>query len=176
MRQMQAEQFQDLAEVPGPADGHRGGGDGVFQDQVPADDPGDQFANAGVGVAISAARASDGARQLGIGQRGEGAGDTRQNEGEHDRRARMLRRHHAGEHEDARADDAADSQHGQVKCAEAAFQTGIGIDVDRFGAEQTHAFSLGILVIIGSCLGQAVDFFRLGEFAFQQIVGPQSQV
>ena len=60
----------------------------------------------------------------------------------------MLRGDHAGEHEDARADDAADAEHGQVESAEAAFQTRIGIDVDRFGAEQTHVFSLGILLII----------------------------
>jgi hypothetical protein len=147
MRQMHAQQFQDLAEVPGPADGHRGGGDGIFQDQVPADDPGDQFPDAGIGVTIRAAGAADGPGELGIGQCGEGAGDSGQDEREHDRRARMLRGDHAGEHEYARADDAADAEHGQVEGAEAAFQSGIGIDVDRFGAEQTHSFSLGILII-----------------------------
>jgi hypothetical protein len=148
VRQMQAEQFQDLAEVAGPADGHGGGGDGIFEDQVPADDPGDQFADAGIGIAIGAAGAADGSRQLGIGQRGEGAGGAGQNEGQHDRRPGMLCRDHAGEHEDARADDAADAEHGQVKSAKAAFQTRIGIDVDRFGSEQTHAFSLEIPLIM----------------------------
>jgi len=54
----------------------------------------------------------------------------------------MLSRDHAGEHEDARADDAADAEHGQVKSSKTAFQTGIGIDVDRLGSEQTHVFSL----------------------------------
>ena len=139
---MQAEQLQDFAEVARPADGHGGGGDGIFQDQVPADDPGDQFADARVGIAIRAAGAADGAGQLGVAQGGEGAGGTGENEGQHDGRAGMLGRDHAGEHEDARADDAADAEHGQVESAKAAFQAGIGIHVDRFGAEQTHAFSL----------------------------------
>jgi hypothetical protein len=57
----------------------------------------------------------------------------------------MLRGDHPGEHEDARADDAAYPQHGEVKCAEAAFQARVGIDVDRFGAEQTHLVSLELL-------------------------------
>src|SRR6202158_5350098 len=56
---MQAEHFQNLAEVAGPADGHGGGGDGIFQDQVPADDRWDQFADAGIGIAISAAGARE---------------------------------------------------------------------------------------------------------------------
>ena len=146
VRQMQAEEFEDLAEISGPADGDGGGGDGVFQDQVPADDPRDQFADAGIGIAVGAARAADGARELGIGERGEGAGDAGNDERQHDGGAGMLRRDHAGEHENARADDAADAEHGQVEGAKAAFQAGIGIHVNRLCAEQTHAFSLVIIV------------------------------
>jgi len=108
---------------------------------IPADDPGDQFADAGIGIAVSAAGAADRARQFRIAQCGEGAGDTGQNERQYDGRPGMLCRDHTGEHENARADDAADTQHSQIKSAEATFQTRIGIDVDRFGAEQTHEFS-----------------------------------
>src|SRR5258708_6463013 len=127
-----------------------GGGDEISQEQIPADDQGDKLTDAGIGVAVSATRAADGARELGVGESGEGAGGTGQNERQHDRRAGMLSRDHAGEHEYARADDAADSQHGEVKRAKAAFQTRIGIDVDRFGAEQAHAFSLRVLMIMKS--------------------------
>ena len=34
---------QDIAEIPGPADGHGAQGQGVFQNQIPADDPGPKF-------------------------------------------------------------------------------------------------------------------------------------
>ena len=55
-RQMNAETAEHADEIARPADRHRGRADGVFQDQVPADDPGDQLAHRGVGVSVRAAR------------------------------------------------------------------------------------------------------------------------
>ena len=42
-----------LHEVTGPADGHGHVPDGIFQDQVPADDPGDDLPEGGIGVSVS---------------------------------------------------------------------------------------------------------------------------
>lgn len=43
-RQSQSQIGQDIAEIAGPADGHGAQGQGVFQNQIPADDPGPKFA------------------------------------------------------------------------------------------------------------------------------------
>ncbi len=142
VRQVHADQFQNLAEITGPTDGHCGGGNSVLQDEIPSDDPRDQLADSRVGIAVGAASAADRAGEFGIAQRRKRAGDTGKDERQDDGRARVLRSDHASEDEDAGADDAADAQHGQVKSAKAAFQSRVGVDIDRFGAEQTHAFSL----------------------------------
>ena len=51
------------------------------------------------------------------------------------------------------------------RASEAAFQARIGIDVDRFGAEQTHAFSLGIIVIVASEIIDAPEYACCGAGA-----------
>jgi hypothetical protein len=64
------------------ADAHIG--EGVFEDEVPADDPGDQFAEGGVGVGIGRAGDGDHGSELGVTEAGEDAddGDEDQREGE----------------------------------------------------------------------------------------------
>ena len=62
--------------------------DGVFQDQVPADDPGDELAHRGIGVGVGAAGDRDHRRQLGIAQRGEAADNRDQHQRQRQRRAR----------------------------------------------------------------------------------------
>ncbi len=53
-------------EVIAPADGDGDIADRVFDDQVPADDPGNQFAERGIGVGIRAARYRNHRRKFGI--------------------------------------------------------------------------------------------------------------
>ena len=72
---MPAEPVEHVDQVRGEAHAHRHVADGVFQDQVPADDPGDQLAHGGVGVGVGAAGDGDHRRQLGVAQRGERADD-----------------------------------------------------------------------------------------------------
>ena len=67
------------------ADGHVA--DGVFEDEVPADDPGDQLAHGGVGVGVGAAGDGDHRGQLGVAEAGEGADDGDQDERERERGA-----------------------------------------------------------------------------------------
>jgi hypothetical protein len=49
--------------------------DDVFEDEVPADDPGENFAERGVGVGVGAAGDGDHRGQFGVAQSGEAAGD-----------------------------------------------------------------------------------------------------
>ena len=55
------------------ADGHVG--EGVFQDQVPADDPRNQLAHGDVGVGVGAAGDGDHGGQLGVTEAGKTADD-----------------------------------------------------------------------------------------------------
>ena len=50
-----AEVVEEFDGVAGPSDGDGGGGEQVFQDQIPADDPGEEFAEASIGIGIGAA-------------------------------------------------------------------------------------------------------------------------
>ena len=61
--------------------------DHVFEDEVPADDPGEDFAERGVGVRVGAARDGDHRGQFGVAESGKAAGDGDQQERNGNRRA-----------------------------------------------------------------------------------------
>jgi hypothetical protein len=52
-RKMEMEPVQQHLKVPRPGDGDGGGTDGLFEDQVPADQPGGQLAQRGVGIRVN---------------------------------------------------------------------------------------------------------------------------
>ena len=122
VRQVEAEDADEVLEVVRPAvrDGRRA--HGVLEHQVPADDPGEQLAQRGVGVGVGRAGHRDHRGELRVAQRGEDAGDAGDHEGEDQRRAGLVVRGHAGEHEDAGADDRADAQAGELDRPEDAAQ------------------------------------------------------
>src|SRR5262252_5197533 len=64
------------------ADGHVA--DGVFEDEVPADNPGDDLAHGGVGVGIRAAGNGNHGGQFGVTNRSEPAGNCYEDEGKRD--------------------------------------------------------------------------------------------
>nr|GFD61256.1 hypothetical protein [Tanacetum cinerariifolium] len=70
-----------------PADRNGGTGERVFEDQAPADHPGDALAERGVAEGIGAARGGDQRRKLGISERRAAANDAADHEGEDHRRA-----------------------------------------------------------------------------------------
>ena len=84
---MPAEPVEHVDQVRGEADADGHVADRVFQDQVPADDPGDQLAHGGVGVGVGAAGDGNHRGQFGVAQRGEGADDGHQHERKRQRRA-----------------------------------------------------------------------------------------
>ena len=126
-REMQAEAAQQLLEVARPGDRDGDVADRVLDDQVPADDPGDQLAERRVGVGVGRAGDRHHRRELGVAERREAAGDRGQHEREDDRRpgAEVIgaaggRR--ADRREDAGADDRADAERGELQRAERALQ------------------------------------------------------
>ncbi len=56
LRKDDAESAQQRVEIIAPGNRHRDVADGVFENQIPADDPRHQFAQRGVGVGVGAAR------------------------------------------------------------------------------------------------------------------------
>ena len=140
-----AEAFKEALEVAGPADRDGHGADAVLEDEIPADDPGHQFAERGVGVGVGAAGDGHRGGHLGVAEAGEGAGDRADDEGKDDRRAGVRGGGVAGEDEDAGSDDAADADHHEVRGGEGALQRpfarrgGFVLEgCDAFAGEQAH--------------------------------------
>jgi len=149
-RQMDPETVQQRAEVvaPGNRDGHIA--DRVLEDQVPADDPGDELAQRRVRVRICAARLGNHRCQLGVTQAGECAAHTQQQEGEDQRRPGPAADEVAGGivlaggrgadgAEDPRPDHGADPQHNQVAGAKRAFQAPGRVALGEEGGDRLAA-------------------------------------
>ena len=142
---VQAEPVQQVDDVRGKTHADTHVGAGVLQNQIPADDPGDELAESGVGVGVSRAGNRNHRRELGITKAGERADEGHQDHGDGDGGtgagaagergvgddvARQRRVHHAGgiklfagdcradDGEDARTDDGADAQRGERPRAE----------------------------------------------------------
>ena len=89
-----AEVAEEADDVAGPADGDGGRADRVFEDQVPADDPGDELAQRRIGIGVGAAGNRDDGGHLRVAEAGKGAGKAAKHEGECDGRAGVGRRRH----------------------------------------------------------------------------------
>ena len=109
-RDVPAEEPQDPVEVLAPGDGDRGRADGVFEHQVPADDPRHQLAHRRVGVGVGAARDRNHRRELGVAEAGERAAEAGDEERERHRRAGAIGDGGRGSDEEAGADDRADAE------------------------------------------------------------------
>lgn len=152
---------EEFVEVLAPADGHGGDGDAVLQQQAPAGEEGDAFAEGGVGEGVGGAGDGDGAAELGEGERGEDAGDRGEGEGDDDGGAGFGDA--VGEaDEDAGADDGADAEaheleesHGAFEAVALAVRAGFGDELGRaFDAHGVVLFSggAGVCSTVGSGL------------------------
>ena len=120
---MNPQRLQQVQHVAAPTQGDGSGGHRVFQDQVPADQPGDDLAERGVGVGVCASGCRVHGGQLGVDQGGQGGGDSRQDEGEDDPGAGVEGGSHPAQDEDAGADNGANTHGDQVTPAQHPFQT-----------------------------------------------------
>ena len=137
-----AEVVEEFDGVAGPSDGDRGGGEEVFQDKVPADDPGEEFAEAGVGVCVSAAGGGNHGGVLGVAEAGKEAADARDGEGENEGGSGVVCGGGASENEDSGADDGADAEESELPGAEgfdeAGFVFGLVLEVmDLFSSKES---------------------------------------
>ena len=108
------EVVQETREVAAPADRDRRRAERVLEDQVPADDPGEELAERRVAVGVGRAGNRHGRRELRVAEAGERRRDAREDHREHDGRAGVGGRDLAGQDEDAGADDGADAERDEV--------------------------------------------------------------
>src|SRR5207244_3384377 len=97
--------FQEDVEVLGPVGGQHAAAHGIFQHQVPADDPGEEFAERGVSVGIGAAGDWRHGGKFGIAQGGQGTAKPGNSKGDHHGRSAPVGSSFAGHDEDAGTDD-----------------------------------------------------------------------
>ena len=118
-RHLEVKNIEQLDEVVGPAGGNGAGAHGVFERQIPADDPGEDFAERGVGVGVGAARQRNHGGEFRIAQRRQRRNPSPERTKESIERRAGVMRAEARQHENARADDRADAQRGELKRARA---------------------------------------------------------
>ena len=80
--ELDAEPVQQVYHVRGETDGDAHVAEGVFEDEVPADDPGDELAEGGVGVGVGGAGDGNHAAEFRVAEAGKAADDGDQNHGE----------------------------------------------------------------------------------------------
>lgn len=133
-----------VCEVGRPTDRDRACSEGKLEDQVPADDPGDELAEARVGERVGRAGHGDGAGKFRVAQRGEGAGDARGDERERDGRTRLFPGGLTRQDEDTGADDHADPENGEFQGAKPLAELMFGLFgvrdglLDGLGAQEVH--------------------------------------
>nr|GEU28675.1 hypothetical protein [Tanacetum cinerariifolium] len=121
-RQLVAEAGDERLEIAGPAHRHGGRGQAVFEQQVPADHPGGQLAQGGVGIGVDRTGHGHGGGEFGVTQGGKAAGNGGHHERERQRRAGSDGAG-AGQHENTGADNGANTHQNQVEGTEYFGQT-----------------------------------------------------
>ena len=109
-----AAEAEHRAEIARPALGHHRRGHRELQDQIPADDPGDELTERRVGERVGAARHRHRRGELGVAQRGQTARDRGDHERQRDRRAGDVARRGRGDGEDACADHHRDPEDREI--------------------------------------------------------------
>ena len=118
----EAEPLEHAIEVFAPSDRHRGRADRIFEDQIPADDPRDEFTHRRVGIGIGAAGYWNQGSEFRVTKPGKGAADAGDDEGEHDRRTRAIGDRGRGSHKKTGADDRANAERQEVHRPERTLQ------------------------------------------------------
>ena len=146
----EADRLEEGHEVLAPALRHHGRAEHQLEDQVPADDPGDQLAQGRVGEGVRRAADRDRRGELRVAEGRQTTTDRGDHEREHHRRSGVLRSRLAGQGEDAGADDDADAedrevQGGQVLLELETFRLGVAHGVlDGLGPQHVHRGTLAV--------------------------------
>ena len=117
VREMHPGGFDPADKIARPADCHGRARERIFQDQAPADHPGNAFAERRIAEGIGTAGGRNHRRQLGISERGAPADQAANDEGEDHRRPGALGAD-SDQRVDSGADDRADSQRDEVRPAQ----------------------------------------------------------
>ena len=121
-RQRNPQALEELNDIGAPARSHCGGTESVLQDQVPADDPREDFTQRGIAVRVRRSGDRNQRRELRIAQAGKHAADSRKDKREDDCRTGILCRGRPGEHENPRPDDRSNTERHQIGDAQHALQ------------------------------------------------------
>src|SRR6185437_3666279 len=111
-----------IIEVFAPGYGYSSGAERIFEDQRPADDPGDQFAHGGISVGISATCDRYDGGELGVTKSRKTATDGGNNKGDGNGGSRMLPCRGGCPDEQTGPDDGSDAQGDQAPYAQGPFQ------------------------------------------------------
>ena len=118
MRQHESRRGEESDDVARPADGDGARRHRVFEDEIPANDEGDELAQGRIGVGVGAARGGHDGGELRVGETRKRTRESREDERQRHGRPCVLGGSDAREHEDARADDGADAEHQEVDSGE----------------------------------------------------------
>ena len=137
-----AEVVEEFDGIARPSDGNGGRGEQVFQNKVPANDPGEEFAEAGIGVGVGATGGGNHGGVFGIAEAGKETADARDGEGENEGGSGVVCGGRAGEDEDSRADDGANAEEGELPGAEGFNEAGLVFGlvlevIDLFGSKES---------------------------------------
>src|SRR5437764_5537843 len=136
----QVEPAKHAIEVFAPGNGDGGCAYGIFEHQIPADDPGDELTHGGIGISVSAPRNRNHRSKFRVTETGKSATNASENKSEHDRRTGAIGDGSRGANEQARADDAANPEHDKVRRSERAFQA-VFANFLSFGHQLVERFS-----------------------------------
>ena len=120
-RHLDMQDIEQLDKVVGPAGRNRARAHGIFEGQVPADNPGKDLTQGGIGIGVGTARQRNHGREFRIAKCREGATQSGENEGKHQGGAGVVRTQ-ARHHKNAGSDDRAHPERSQLERAEGAFQ------------------------------------------------------
>src|SRR5262249_31142413 len=121
-RNMNTPVIQETHHIARPADGDCRGAEQIFENEVPADRPGDELAECGIGISIGAAGNGDHRGKLRIAQSGEYTCYSCDDEGDNNARPCVLCGRRAGKYKNPRADNTADAEGCEIGSTESTAQ------------------------------------------------------
>ena len=125
LRQCNTQIHKDIVKIAGPANGHSRHGEGVLQNQIPADDPSPEFPQGYIAIRVGTAGNGHHSSEFGITESRTATGDSSNNERNNQCRTGIIRSCHPCQNEDPCPYDGPNPQHCQAKGSENAVHTAV---------------------------------------------------